>query len=387
MKQQGFIIFFTIFFTIYLSLSFYVFSKGWQTLPNILWLKIIYTFCFLFFTLSFIIGRFTENTSWFALTKILIWAGSFWFAAIVYFLMASIMVDIIRLANIYFHFLPFPGSIAYNNLKIITLLTTLFIVATLSLAGYINAVHPRIKQIEIEIAKKTTKNGQIKIAVISDIHLGILIGQNRLEKLVNTVNNQNPDIILLSGDILDEIQPPIFQKNIGKPLLNLRAPMGIFAITGNHEYIGGIELAAKYIETLNIKLLRDTIIKVNENIVLIGREDRDRIRFTGFQRKSLKDLLSGIDTSLATILLDHQPFNLQETVNYNIDFQISGHTHAGQIWPFNYIIKGIYELGWGYKLKGNTHFYVSKGYGTWGPPIRIGNKPEIAIITMKTFYK
>ncbi len=160
--------------------------------------------------------------------------------------------------------------------------------------------------------------------------------------------------------------------------------MGIYAITGNHEYIGGVSRAVKYIESLKIKLLRDTAVEVNGKLILIGREDRDIKRFKGLQRKNLKDILAGVDLSKPLILLDHQPFNLQEAANYNIDLQLSGHTHAGQLWPFTYLTKAIYELDWGYKVKGNTHYYVSSGYGTWGPPVRIGSKPEIVIITLKS---
>ncbi len=226
MKHQSFIIFFIVFFTIYFSVNYYIFSKGWQALPNIHWLKITYSFIFLLLSFAFILGRFIENTSLHALTNMLIWVGAFWLGAVVYFLMAAIICDLIRLVNILFHFMPLPGSIAHNYLKIISLLTSIIFVSVLLIVGHIIAVHPDIKHLEIKLSKKILNNDQIKIAAVSDIHLGILVGKERLNKLVKLVNSQNPDIIILAGNILDEVQSPILRENIGKPLLNLACTYG-----------------------------------------------------------------------------------------------------------------------------------------------------------------
>jgi len=129
-------------------------------------------------------------------------------------------------------------------------------------------------------------------------------------------------------------------------------------------------------------MLRDTVEMIGECIYLIGREDRDKQRFTGKSRKSLSELVSGLDPSYPIILLDHQPFHLNQTTRLGIDLSISGHTHHGQLWPFTYITNAIYEISQGYKKIGNTHFYVSCGYGTWGPPVRLGNRPEIVVLNI-----
>ena len=165
-------------------------------------------------------------------------------------------------------------------------------------------------------------------------------------------------------------------------LKNLHAPLGVYAITGNHEYIGGAAEAVAYLTEYNIKFLSDTAEFLDNRFYLAGRDDRDKTRFTGKPRKSLADILKNANHSFPILLMDHQPFQLSIPEELGVDLQLSGHTHDGQIWPFNYITNAIYEVSWGYKKKGNTHIYVSCGYGTWGPPMRIGNHPEVVSITL-----
>jgi predicted MPP superfamily phosphohydrolase len=132
-----------------------------------------------------------------------------------------------------------------------------------------------------------------------------------------------------------------------------------------------------------ITVLRDSNVLVNNSFYLFGREDRMIRRVTNKSRKSLPELLATIDTNIPIIVMDHQPFDLEQTAKYKIDLQLSGHTHNGQIWPLNYIAEKIYEISWGYLKKSDTHFYVSCGVGTWGPPVRSGNRPEIVNIKLR----
>jgi len=386
-KLQVIIIFFTIFFSLYFAANYYVFIRGWQALPDIIILRKIYIFLFILFTFSFVIGRFSGHTLPISINHLFIWIGSFWLGAMLYLFLIVLSTDIIRLINIGFHFLPHQESFAYARIKVISLTISVGLTLIILLLGYINANDTHVKHYEIVTEKNILNKENFKIAVVTDIHLGTLIAKNRLKKLTALVNNQCPDLIILAGDILDEVQAPILAEDIGEPLKYLKAPMGTYAITGNHEYIGGINSAVKYIESLGIKLLRDTVVQLDNNLILIGREDRDMERFTGKHRKTKEELIKGIDNSKFLVLLDHQPYDLKKTAELNIDLQISGHTHHGQIWPFNYITDAMYELSCGYLNKGNTHYYVSSGYGTWGPPVRIGTVSEIAVITIKRSHK
>ena len=328
-------------------------------------------------------SRFLERTHLETLHDFLYWVGSFWFAIMLYAFLVILLVEITRLINIPFHFLPETYTIAYHKLKFELFIYSLLFIFMLSFIGYVNARTPRIKILNLEISKNAGKYKELRIAMVSDIHMGVLFGKKRMEKMTTDINQLNPDIILLAGDILDEVQKPIFRDNTGEPLKKLKAPLGVYGITGNHEYIGGINRAVQYIESLGIKLLRDTVIKINQSFYLAGREDKDINRFTGKNRKELNEIVNDIDKSLPLILLDHQPFKLSTAVANGVDLQLSGHTHHGQLWPFNFITNKVYEQSWGYKQKGNTHIYVSNGYGFWGPPHRIGNRPEIVFVTLR----
>jgi hypothetical protein len=156
----------------------------------------------------------------------------------------------------------------------------------------------------------------------------------------------------------------------------------VYAVTGNHEYIGGVEPACAYLTEHGITMLRDAATVVAKSVVLAGREDISYNRGNGRKRKPLSELLNGCDRSLPIIVMDHQPFRLHEAEGQGVDLQLSGHTHHGQLFPFNFITERVFELSWGYKKKGNTHVYVSCGVGTWGPPVRIGNTPEIVDLTL-----
>ena len=247
-------------------------------------------------------------------------------------------------------------------------------------AGYINARNPRVRELNLSIAKSGHGRKSLTISMASDIHLGTIIRKAKAKELVSLLNAPKPDLILLAGDVVDEDLAPVIKDNIGEALCELKAGIGVYAITGNHEYIGGAGPAVEYLEKHCVKMLRDTALLVNNQFYIVGRDDRDKPRFTGKARKELSEIMKDVDHSYPIILMDHQPFNLGKSVENGVDLQLSGHTHHGQIWPFNYITKAIYELSWGYKKIKDTHFYVSCGFGTWGPPVRLGNRPEVLII-------
>ena len=253
----------------------------------------------------------------------------------------------------------------------------------LLLGGFINSTLPRISELTLRVTKRSAKMDRLNIVAVSDIHLGTIVGRYRIEHIVKMINSLNPDLVLLPGDIVDEDLKPVIRQNLGAALLNIRSRFGVYAATGNHEYIGGVEQACDYLTKHNIVMLRDQSIKIADSVFLVGREDLSANRFGGKQRKDLSELMAGVDPGYPVILMDHQPWNLGQVSGQGVDLQISGHTHNGQLWPLNYIVDSIYELPWGYRKIGNTQFYVSDGAGTWGPPIRIGNRPEIVQIHMK----
>jgi uncharacterized protein len=382
MKIYQFIVFFGIVLIVYGLVNFYIFSRFMQAIPQDSSWRIWAIIAFWVLVCSFIVARILERAYPCDFTEVMTWIGSFWLGAMVYLLMIVLLIDLVRLINHFIHGFPDIFYIDYRKTKLITLFISMGLVTIIVAAGFINARTPRIKLLDLEIRKKVIGEKTLKIAMASDIHLGTLVGKRGASRLVNMINGLHPDIILLAGDMVDEDLKPVIRRNLGETLKSLHAPLGVWAITGNHEYIGGAKDAVTYLKEHNIKFLSDTAILVDGRFYLAGREDRDRSRFSGQPRKPLEEIMKEIDRSYPLILMDHQPFQLSKTEKLGVDLQLSGHTHHGQIWPFNYITNAMYELSWGYMKKGNTHFYVSSGFGTWGPPMRVGNRPEIVSINL-----
>lgn len=380
MKYQ-FLIFFSIVLVIYSAVNFYIYSRAAQALPAGSTLKFWFGWTFLFLSAAYIAGRVLEKFYLSAFSDVLTWIGSFWLSFMLYGFLLVVVVDLVRLVNSFTGFLP--ASFFTANAKQMMFFIAAAGITLIVAGGYINAISPRKKVIELKVNKSAGDLKELKIGMASDIHMGTLIGPKRTSKLVKSLNSLNPDIILLAGDIVDEDLAPVIDQNLGECLKQLHAPMGVYGITGNHEYIGGAEAAVKYLEANGIKMLRDTVIKVNNSFYVAGREDRDKNRFSGRKRLEVSELLQSTDKSLPIILLDHQPFELEKAAEAGIDLQLSGHTHHGQLWPLNYITSAMYEISMGYKQKGNAHFYVSPGFGGWGPPVRTGNRPEVVLITLK----
>ncbi|HTX19680.1 MAG TPA: metallophosphoesterase [Bacteroidota bacterium] len=383
MRKINFAIFFSVALSVYALINYYIFIREWEAGGHLASWRGIYVAAFLTLSLSYIVGRMMERVAMTWLSDLLVMLGSFWLAAMVYFLLFAFAIDIVRLFNYFFHFLPSSFSVNPEQTKEITSLIVLGIVVIIVAAGYFNARSPRIRKLDLAVHKNGGSLKSLTIAVASDIHLGTIVCKSRLEKIVGIMNSLDPDLVLLPGDVVDEDLGPVIRNNLGETLRKIRSKYGVFAITGNHEYIGGVEPACKYLADHGITMLRDSSVKVAESLYIVGREDISIRGFAGKTRKPLGELMDGLDKSCPVILMDHQPFRLEEAETHGVDLQLSGHTHHGQLWPFNFITKKVYELSWGYKKRGNTHYYVSCGVGTWGPPVRTGNRPEIISIRLE----
>lgn len=382
MKTSAYLMFFIIVFGVYGLVNLYIGIRGWQSFPHGSPARWYYLVVFLLVALSFIAGRFLERVSLSLSNYILVWIGSFWLAAMVYFFFALLLVDILRIIN---HFLPFfPAVITenYAKAKQVAALSITGLVAVVVIAGYINAMATKIQTVDLTIPKSANGRQDITIALVSDMHLGTIIGRWRCDYLADRIAELQPDLILLAGDIVDEDLGRVIQQNLGEALRKLRAPLGVYGINGNHEYFGGVEKAAAYLRDHGVTMLRDSVVVVDGDITLVGRDDRSANWRGGPGRKPLGELMAAVDKSRPVILLDHQPFNLKEGAAAGADLQVSGHTHHGQLWPFNYITEHVYEVSRGYKQVDGMHVYVSTGFGTWGPPVRVGNRPEIVKIIL-----
>jgi uncharacterized protein len=375
MRTYAFLIFFGIILVIYSAANYYLYIRGIQAFSIVQPLRRWYTVAYIVLSYSFFVAMILERTASSAFSEWVFRIGTFWLAFMLYLLMAVIVIDLVRLVNLLFHFLP-PITASFKSIAGITAIS---LVSIIVIAGYINARNVVVKEIPITIYKKVNGNPDMKVLMVSDIHLGALIGERREKRLLDIVREQHPDLVLICGDLIDSEIAPVLRKNLGKHIQEIKTPMGVYAITGNHEYIGGITQSLKYLRSINITMLLDSVVTLPNGVQLVGRNDRSANGFGSDKQKPLHELLTGIDYEKPIFVMNHQPYNLDEAVNENVDLHLSGHTHHGQLWPFNYITNAMFELSWGFMKKGDTNFYVSSGFGTWGPSVRLGNRPEVVV--------
>ncbi len=387
MENRQFIMFFTIVLAVHLLVNIYITIRGYQALEAFPRLRPWFILFMIVAASSYFAGRILERSMYNPLSISLHWLGAFWFAVMLYATLQLFLIDLARLVNLVVPFIHRWAGGDYPGFKMTVGIVVTGITIGTVLAGHINAWYPRVSELTLTIDKEANGLKELRIAAVSDIHLGTIIGPRKTAKMVNTLNGLKPDIILLPGDILDEDVKPVIEQNLGKCLNDLQAPMGVFGSTGNHEYIGGGDPSVRYLEEHGINMLRDTAILIQDAFYLVGREDLQARRLTGHPRKKIEELLEGLDLSRPVIMLDHQPYNLDLVAGTGVDLQLSGHTHHGQMWPFGYITQMIFEVSRGYKRKGDAHFYVSTGFGTWGPPVRTGNRPEVVVINVKFSLK
>lgn len=246
----------------------------------------------------------------------------------------------------------------------------------LLLYGYYNHRHPRIVELDLKI-DHPIDGGEMRFVALSDIHLGEGTGKRALKRYVELINGAKPDAILIAGDLIDNSLAPLYRDRMEEELNTLRAPLGIYLVAGNHEYISRIDKVKAFLEKTKINLLQDSVVTLSNGVQLIGRDDRMNRR-----RKSLEELLTKADLERPTILLDHQPYELNRTGSLGVDLQISGHTHHGQVWPVSLLTDHIYEQSHGYRRWTKSHIWVSSGISLWGPPFRIGTRGDMAIIRL-----
>jgi predicted MPP superfamily phosphohydrolase len=383
MRIAQFIIFFSIVLSVHLLVNYYIFIRGLRTFDQGSMLRQLYSIGFWALAASFFVGRFLERFYLSYLSDFFTWAGSFWLAAMLYLFLTVFLIDLLRLLNLAVPVLAWTKNTfihTHPHYLTICIAASVFL---LVLAGHFNAIYPRVRQLNIDASKTTNIPANLRIVLATDIHLGTIIGPKRVSRIINLINKQNPDLVLLAGDIVDEDLAPVIKQNLGKILGSIKAPLGVIGATGNHEYIGGVDQATAYLSKHGITMLRDTAIAINDRLWVIGRNDIESNRFGDLKRASLSQIMQQIPDEAFTIVLDHQPKAYTEAQENGVDLILSGHTHHGQMWPLNYITSAMFPLSWGYKKFDEMHAYVSSGVGSWGPPVRIGNVPEVVVIELK----
>lgn len=374
-------IFLLVFATLYGSINLYVGVRGWQAFGR--WLPAgsgrVYTILLLFFAFSFFVGHFSGGVLPAPIQHGFSLIGAYWLGAITYFLLILAVIDLLRLLNHLTGLVPaYPAQLpAYLGVLVVALVTALLAY------GSWNARHPRIRHYDITLAKAGGSPNMLHLVMISDLHLGTIVDRDRLAAMVERIEALHPDLVVLPGDIVDGEVGPYLEQGMPEIFRRLHPQYGMYGCMGNHEYLGGqSEQIIQALEDSGITMLRDQHADIAGGFYLVGREYGGERQHAGRTRKALAEVLQEIDRTRPIIVLDHQPSHLAESESQGVGLQLSGHTHHGQFFPLNLVTQRIFEQDWGYLRKGPYQLIVSCGYGTWGPPIRIGNTPEIVDITL-----
>jgi predicted MPP superfamily phosphohydrolase len=292
-----------------------------------------------------------------------------------YLFLSVITFDIFLLVNLLFKIVPTEKfrNAAFRRTALPAILSLSILVV---IAGAVNFSMIRMSEYNITIPKKSSDLDHMRIAFIADFHLREGKNVRFLKRFAERIAEIKPDILLMGGDIADDRRVGRGMKEFERILRGIDTKYGVFGVLGNHEYYTGNDKSNFFSES-GIRVLYDTVIIVSGAINLAGRYD-SHFR----ERKSIDELLMTAADSLPVILLDHRPTDIDRVSRTAVDIQLSGHTHNGQLFPINYIIKSMYELSWGYMTKGDSHFFVTSGLQLWGPPVRTAGKAEIMVINV-----
>jgi predicted MPP superfamily phosphohydrolase len=369
--ELGMIIFLLTFFCLYGGINFYTFARARSIFHFPGAVQIIVIVLLVLLIMAPVMVRLAENLHLEESAKAIAYIGYLWMAFVFLFFFLSISFDILRYSVSFFY----PGA------KIIPLKTIFFGMAVslsfvLVVYGFFDAQRIRIKTLEVQTEHILPNDGRIRIVQISDVHVGLIIRQERLHALIDAVRQANPDILVSTGDLLDGELDNVMPE--AEKFITIKPAFGKYAIMGNHEYYAGIERSLAFTKKAGFEVLRDEVRQV-AGISIFGADDITVARF-GLRKgkQAFDELLASNSNRGFVLLLKHQPF-VNEKENFNL--QLSGHTHGGQIFPFRLITHLIYPKDYGYfELGKNKLLYVSRGTGTWGPPVRIFAPPEITII-------
>ncbi|PRR83813.1 metallophosphoesterase [Clostridium vincentii] len=383
--KKIFLIMAILFMSLYGVINYYIGSRAWQYIGReipflnntIYW--IIFSLIAAAYIISILIGSIVPKV----VSNIFNIVGSYWMAIMFYLILILPVIDLMRILSKKFAFIS-DDVVATANVQLIVTGVVISFLFALMVYGAWNGHSAKVTKYDLDINKIEGNIESLKIIMISDIHLGGIVDNRRLTNMVNRINDLTPDLVLIPGDIIDSKLEHFIKQNMSDTFKRLKSKYGTYACLGNHDTMGDkVDVVVENFENAGIKVLRDEVISIEDSFYIIGRDDPYLQGATKVKRKDLSYLTKDLDRSKTFILMDHQPKNLSDTEKEGIDLQVSGHTHKGQLFPESFITNKIYELDYGYLKKNNSKIIVSSGYGTWGPPIRLGSRSEIVEINLK----
>jgi predicted MPP superfamily phosphohydrolase len=312
--------------------------------------------------------------------EVMAFAGYVWMGVIFLFFNIAVLFDIyaiiVRISGCFLRtdisrFIPSPRLAFY---------VPMFLAILIAAYGYFEAKHIMMETVTISSSKIPRETGRIRIVQISDVHIGVIVREDRLREMLKLVIAAKPDILVSTGDLLDaELDGRSESRGL---LKDIEARYGKYAITGNHEFYAGLNTFRRFINGTGFKILRGEGVVTGGIINIVGVDDPAGERMGLSRMVPEKELLMKFPARNFTLLLKHKPLVDQNAAGH-FDLQLSGHTHRGQIFPFNFVTRLVFPYNSGlFRLEGGSLLYVSPGTGTWGPPIRFGSPPQITIIDL-----
>jgi predicted MPP superfamily phosphohydrolase len=322
--------------------------------------------------------------------QIAIWSAYTWLGVMFLLFTAVLASDIGRLAIGIARRITARGVIDADRRTFIARITAMAIAAVVTgatAAAVRSALGPvEIRRVRVRLARLPRAQHGLTIVQITDLHVGPTIGRAVVEDVVNRTNALSPDIVAITGDLVDG-SVRVLAEAVA-PLANLRARHGVFFVTGNHEYFSGADEWVKELSRLGIRVLANERVSIGEgdsSFDLGGIEDRSAHQYGGLTPEgALSRALDGRDAKRELVLLAHQPRSLLDAAPFAVGLQISGHTHGGQIWPFGLLVRLQQRFWPGLHRYGDAQIYVSRGTGYWGPPMRLAEPAEITHLTLES---
>lgn len=361
-----------------LLLNPYIYWRGSQALPAKKRYKIPFAFFFILELSIFFVGFFFRNELPDQVMIPILYICNTWYIATIYITLSLLVLEALRLSN---KLLPwFPETIKkhWKQVKLASFSLIATGVTALMFYAYHTVTNPIVTNVYVTLPKGSSDRDSLTIVMMSDLHIGEMIGKKMVQKYVALSNEQHPDMVVLAGDIMDYESRFAEQAHIEDDLKQLKASLGTYIIYGNHEYRANRNAKDRWLRKTGGTVLIDSVVQPDSTFYLIGRDDR-----INKSRKPLHELMRDIDSNKPVIVLDHQPYSFAEMVMNGVDLGLHGHTHNGQLWPYPLIMKFVYECPYGYYKKGPTQFYVSSGIGIAGPPYRVGTVSELVVLHLK----
>ena len=387
---------------IYILLNIYVLRWGYLWIGNCHHLfqsrifRIILTVIYTLIALTPLTGFLIRKPAF--LHRILKITSNYFLGIFMYILMVLFSIDVVRLI------LKYAVHASWIQSKIVFAAVgtcCICIVIIISFSGIYHAKHIKVTPYKITVDKSAPDMDSLKIVLLADTHFGYNAGAVHAQEIVDKINEQNPDLVCIAGDIFDNEYDAVREpEKISEILRTIRSKYGVYACWGNHDLnepiLAGFTFKHKkedskqlkdprmkrFLQNSNIQLLEDEAVLIDNSFYVVGRKDASLIEKIEEKRKTPAQLTQKLDKDKTIIVIDHQPKELQDIADAGVDLDLCGHTHDGQTFPGNFTVKFLWENPCGYLQKGSIHNIVTSGSGVWGPAMRVGTDSEICTINL-----